>query len=424
MGDKRFRTGRHGLIAALDVGSSKVTCLIARAEIERGGARAKLRILGIGHQVSQGVKGGAIVDMAAAEQSLRLAVDAAERMADVTVEEIDLSLSTGQPRSERTGVEVIVAGHEIGDGDVRRVIQEAKNRAQATDRSLIHAIPVNFSIDGCAGIRNPRGMFGERLGLQMHVVTAATAPLRNLLLCVERCHLKVGEIVVAPYASGLAALVEDEMDLGVTLIDMGAGTTSFAIFRYGHLVACDIIPVGGALVTQDIARGLSTTLAHAERMKTLHGSALAGQADDRELISVPLMGEEDTDEHNRVPRGMLTRIIRPRLEETLELVRERLAASGCEALAGRRVVLTGGASQMNGMREFAQSLLGRQVRLALPPPLQGMAQATSGPAFAAVTGLLQHAIREPGEVVRASLESEMRPALPLGRIGRWLKENF
>ena len=429
MRDKRnktgkHRTGRHGLVAALDVGSSKVTCFIARLDAGRDGRAPQVRVLGIGHQISSGIRCGTIVDMERAEEAIRAAVESAERMADVTVEDVVLAFATGGLQSQRLSCDVAIAGHDVSDQDLKRVLQRGHQRPNAPDREVVHAIPVSYSIDGSPGIRDPRGMYGERLGVMMHVVTAASAPLRNLLICVERCHLRVLELAVAPYASGLSALVEDEMDLGATCIDMGAGTTSFSIFRYGHLVACDIVPVGGAHVTTDIARGLSTTMIHAERIKTLHGSALAGGTDDREMVAVPLLGEEATDEVNRVPRSMLTGIIRPRLEETFELVRDRLLNSNCEKLSGRRVVLTGGASQMNGAREIASRILERQVRVSAPLQLPGVASATAGPAFATVAGLLQHAMRPSVEAARAAPEADGKAAFAFGRLGRWLRENF
>ena len=421
--EKTYRTGRKELIAALDVGSSKVTCLIARIEANRAGA-PQLRVLGIGHQVSEGVKCGAIVDMAAAEGAIRTAVESAERMAEVTVDDVSLSFSTWSPASKQISIETAVSGQEVGEQDVRRVLQQARIAVLHDDREVLHAVPVAYTIDGCAGIKEPRGMYGDHLGVLTHAVTATTAPLRNLTVCVERCHLRVSNLVIAPFASALAVLVDDEMDLGVTCIDMGAGTTSLSVFRYGAMVHCDVIPIGGQHVTTDIARGLSTSMVHAERMKTLQGSVLSGLADEREMISVPLMGEEESEEPNRIPRSSLPRIIRPRLEETFELVRERLRASGCEAMAGRRVVLTGGASQLNGVRELAARILDRQVRLAVPPPLPGLASLTSGPAFATVVGLLNHQARGAVEASRSLMDVEAPAFGQFMRVARWLRGNF
>src|SRR5437868_2615110 len=176
---------------------------------------------------------------------------------------------------------------------MRRVLEQGYHLKDAPDREVIHSIPVGFSIDGSRGIRDPRGMFGKKLGVNMHVVAAKPAAVRNITAALGRCHLEIGALVVSPYAAGLAALVEDETDLGVTIIDMGAGTTTIGVFFDNNLIYADSVPVGGGHVTNDIARGLSTPVAHAERMKTLYGSAIASSSDERETISVPQVGEED-----------------------------------------------------------------------------------------------------------------------------------
>ncbi|HYM30565.1 MAG TPA: cell division protein FtsA [Candidatus Cybelea sp.] len=410
--------GRHGFIAGLDVGTTKVCCFVAR--IDGGG----VRVVGIGHQVSRGMRSGAVVDMEAVEASIRAAVDTAERMAGETVREAYVGFSGGQPASHTVGVEVAIAGHQVGESDVSRVLDQGRSRNEPGERQVVHAIPVGYTIDGSRGIRDPRGMHGERLGVNMHVVTAAAGPLRNLATCVERCHLKIAGVVVSPYASGLACLVEDEMDLGVTLVDMGGGTTSLAVFYDGALVFADVIPIGGAHVTNDIARGLSTPTAHAERMKTLYGGAIAGSGDHGEIIDVPRVGETEHHSPNHVPRSMLVGIVRPRVEETLELVRDRLTRSGVEHLAGRRVVLCGGASQLQGMRELAQRVLDKQVRMGRPIRVGGLAEATGGPAFAACAGLLTYALRARAEAVDGMSEPDEAPSGRFARLGQWLRANF
>jgi cell division protein FtsA len=229
--------------------------------------------------------------------------------------------------------------------------------------------------------------------------------------------------VVPAYAAGLACLVEDEMDLGACAIDMGGGTTSFAVFFDGHCVFVDQIGVGGAHVTNDIARGLSTPLAHAERIKTLHGSCIGSASDERELVDVPLVGEEEQTQANHVPKSILTGIVAPRLEETFELVRSRLEASGFDKIAGRRVVLTGGASQLQGVRELAATILDKQVRMGKPAHLLGLADQTGGPAFSACAGLVFHAHRNGAESLRP--EAAAPPSAGVfGRFGMWLRDNL
>jgi len=297
--------------------------------------------------------------------------------------------------------------------------------AETSDRDLIHTMPIGYSIDGRTGIRDPRGMYGERLGVDVHLVTAAAGAMRNLGVCVKRTHLEIAELCVTPFAAGLACLVQDEMDLGVTLIDMGGGTTSIAVFYDGNLIYTDSIPVGGNHVTSDIARGLSTPLADAERMKILYGRSVAKANDQYEIIDVPLIGEQEHTEPNHVPRSILVGIIRPRLEETFELVRGRLESSGVDKLTGRRIVLTGGASQLDGVAESAATILNKQVRTGRPVRVSGLAEATGGPAFSACAGLLTYALRaQGGSVQPAAHMGEHGEASRFGRLGSWLRENF
>ena len=420
----RLNRTRNGLIAGLDIGTSKIACFIAR--IEDGGL---IRVLGIGHHASDGVRSGMITEVEAAEAAILATVHAAEQMAGETINEVIVNLSGGAPSSDILHYDVSIAGHEVGNGDVRKVLAQGHAASASSDRELIHCVPVGYSIDGARGIRDPRGMYGDRLGINMHMVTATTGAVRTLVTCLARCRLEVADIVISPYAAGLAALVEDEINLGATIIDMGAGTTSVAVFYDGHLIHADSVPIGGAHVSTDIARGLSTPLAHAERMKTLYGNAMASESDQRELIDVPLMGEEDRNQANHVPRSMLVGIIRPRLEETFELLRSRLEMTGHDKIAGRRVVVTGGASQLQGVTDLAAEVLDKQVRRGRPLKVAGLADSTGGPAFATCAGLLAFAERRPDEAPAAAMAARSRsttqePDGLFGRFGLWLRENL
>jgi cell division protein FtsA len=410
---------KNGLIAAVDVGSSKICCFIARLADD-----GKPNVVGIGHQISRGVRQGSIIDMEQAEMAVLSTVHAAEQMAQETISDVVINLSGGYPASQTIGVEVPLSGREIGDHDLQRVLMQGSQINGGVERRLIHSIPVGYTIDGSRGIRDPRGMFGDRLGVDMHVVTAAAGAVRNLTNCVSRCHLEIKALVVSPYASGLATLVEDEMDLGVTVIDMGAATTSIAVFFDGHVVYTDSIAIGGSHVTNDIARGLSTPLAHAERMKTLYGNCLATPADEREIIQVPQVGEEEAGITNPIPRSILIGIVQPRIEETFELVRSRLEASGFDKIAGRRVVLTGGGSQLGGVRELAALVLDKQVRMGRPIRIHGLADSTGGPAFATASGLLNYALQAEPESLKPSRSQHESSSGLFGRFGSWLKENF
>ena len=421
---------RPTVVSVLDVGSSKVTCLIAKLSPRAPdkvlpGRTHDLAVLGYGMQRARGMKSGTVIDLDEAEQSIRLAVDAAERMAGLTIESLILNITAGRPRSEVFRASVDVAGLEVDEADIQRVLSAGGSHSVTDDRSLVHSLPIGYALDGSRGIRDPRGMLGKKLAVDMHVVTADTAPIRNLELAVNRCHLEVETIVATPYASGLSTLVDDEADLGVALVDMGGGTTSMAVFADGAFCHVDAVAIGGHHVTMDIARGLSTRLADAERIKTLHGTALAASSDDHEIIGVPAVGE-DTHDIVNVPRGALTRIIRPRIEETLELVRDRLAASGFAGRVGRRVVLTGGASQLTGLVEVARRILGRNVRLGRPLGIAGLPQAAKGPAYAAAVGLLIYP--QVAQIEQFDQRRSRRLMTGTGgriaKIGQWLRDSW
>lgn len=430
----RQKTGKTGVsrnnskqatFAAIDIGTTKISCFLGRREQGRSGMQLPIRVIGIGHHPSNGLRAGAVVDMELAERSIRAAVEAAERMAGVTARQVAVNLSAGALMSENLSVDVAINGYEISDGDLTHVLEEGRAEFCQSDRQLIHGVPVGYSIDGNRGIRDPRGMFGESLGVDMLMVTAAPGPIRNLTTCVERCHLDVSHLVVSPYASGLACLVEDELDLGVTCIDMGGGTTSVAVFAEGQVQFMGVVPIGGNHVTSDIARGLTTSLQYAERMKTFYGSALGGPNDDKEMIRVPQVGEDESDEGISVPKSALNKIIRPRLEEIFEFTRDMLGLSGLESMTGRRVVLTGGASQLNGARELGGRILGKQVRLGQPIKLTGLAEATRGPAFSTCAGLLSYFAEPPAEAF--GLGSSMSPPISLGGLGKmkqWFRQSL
>jgi cell division protein FtsA len=405
-------------VAALDIGTTKVCCFIARRE---GDAP---RIIGIGHQIARGVKNGAIIDIDAASHSIATAVNAAEQMAGEQIGEVVVNISGSFGASRLVKAEIPLNGREISDGDMRRALELGyRLKEQPSDRTVIHSVPVGFSIDGSKGIRDPRGMFGQKLAVNMNIVTAPTTSLRNLATCIGRCHLEISALVMSPYAAGLAALVEDESELGVTIIDMGGGVTTIAVFFDGNLVFSDSVPVGGGHVTNDIARGLSTPIVHAERMKTLYGSAIASPSDEREMISVPQVGEED--EHaNTVPKSILVGIIAPRLEETFELARDRLESSGFDKIVGRRIVLTGGACQLPGTRELAALILDKQIRIGRPLRIAGLAEATNGPAFATTAGLVHFALSERAEIPRHGRALTEEPNGLIGRFGHWIREYF
>jgi cell division protein FtsA len=357
-----------------------------------------------------------------------------------------VGIGCGRPSTEQISVTIETGGREIGGSEVRKALDLGKQRHPPADRELLHSLPMGFRVDSQRGIRDPRGLYGNALGLDLNIVTAEAGPVRSLSTCIAGGHLEVEAFVVTPYASALACLVDDEMALGTIVIDMGGGTTDIAAFQNGALVFADSVPIGGGHATQDIAHGLSTPLAQAERIKIQYGSAVPQPGDDRAVIDVPQIGAPDDGPSNHMPKSLLVGIIKPRIEETFELVRAKLENSGLPKAAARRVVLTGGASQLAGADQLAGSVLDRQVRLARPRRLRGLAESATGPAFAVSAGLILYALerhdaagpaqlaalaptkpqrrrRSPERQASAAPEDPIRPGM-IRRLGTWLNDHF
>jgi len=412
---QRPRAVRAGPFGVLDIGSTKVICLIGRTEGD-----GSLRVLGMGWQRGRGVRGGSITDLDEAERAIRAAVAQAEEMSDYRLRSVTVNLTCGQPESRLFNVQWPVGGRAVTEADVRRVVQEGRTRAMTEGRETIHALPLGFSVDETAGVADPRGHHCERLTARLHVVDAAIMALRNLSTTLHRAELDIAELVSAPLAAGMSTLVADERDLGATVIDMGGGTTGMAVFAEGQLLHTAQLPVGGVHVTNDIARLLSTTVVHAERIKTLNGSCQFSPDDERELLPVPLVGEEEH-QFAKIPRSMVVSIIKPRLEETFELVRDRLESAGLGRVAGTRVVLTGGASQLVGAREMAGRILNRQVRHGRPAHLRGLPDSAAVPGSAVAAGLLLWAAGDGRALADLDLAEE-RPNGLIRRIVSFLRE--
>lgn len=415
---------KGSLLAALDIGSSKTSCFIGRIVDDE----ATFEIIGVGHRMSKGMKNGSIVDLDAAENVIRQTVHAAENMAaevmrGYPLREIVVNVSGMHARSFGHSVQVDIGGHEVTENDVKRALAKAQEKEAKDNLELLHTIPTFFRIDGQDGIRDPRGMHADKMQVDINLVTGDAVALRNVARCVERSHLEISALCVGAYGSGLSSLVDDEVDLGCTLIDIGAGVTSFAVFHSGYMIYCDSIPLGGQNITNDIAQGLTTSKEHAERLKILYGSAIASQTDEGEMIDVPKLGEEGSGKPNHVPRSFLIGIMQPRVEEIFEMVRAKLNDSGLNNVVGRRVVLTGGSSQIAGIRDLAGHVLDKQVRLGKPIRLTGLPDAVSGPAFATVAGLLNYAAEHVDEMP-AEIMAQAQPDSFVERAKLWLRENW
>ncbi len=420
---------RSSIIAALDVGSTKISCMIAELRAPRSKGisdpRQLLHVIGMGQTASRGIRAGAVVDLHEAECAIRIAVDAAERQAQTSISQVMVSISGGRPASASYAGRVQTRTGIVSPADVEFAIVQAMSSVELRNRSVLHLHPVNYVLDGVSDVSDVLGLHGTELQADIGVTTVEPAYLRNLVAALDRAHLEPSGFIIGSYAAAKAALTPDESKLGTMVIDLGGAVTSMAFVRNGKLVAADSFNLGGRHLTNDVAQGLSTSIAHAERMKTLWGTALGGGHGDREMLAVPLLGEKGTDSVQRVPKSMLSSILRARLEEILELCAARLSSGLMSVGASSRVVLTGGASQMPGLLELSAQILQRPVRMGLTSALNGLSEHQRHGGLAASAGALIHAVQPDMQYAvphQAELALERASLGYARRFGRWLAE--
>ena len=412
-GDRDPRKGlglNQEALATLDLGGSKIGCFIVRAEGVRRADRS-LRAAGVGFVGSRGIRAGAVIDLEAASQSIAKAVEQAEAMAGCAVRAVRLVIPGAQTLVHRITTEVSIGHKPIQDHDTARAISSALAHIHQPHRKPIHILPLSWRVDQQSEIKDPRGLMGRVLGLELLVISINEGVFHGLINAARKAHLEVDAIISAPLASAVGVLEPDEAKLGAIVIDMGAGTTTLAVFKGGNCIHVDGLNIGGMHVTQDLARGLSTTLVGAERVKTLHGAAIASIHEDFETVSVPARGDESESGSITVPRSILKGVIAPRIEETFELLRERLRLSGLNLDSQMGVVLTGGASQLVGVREVAVRIFDRPCRLGRPVRVKSPLDASLGPSFAATIGASLRTVYGPFDVVSTRNIVE-------GRLGR------
>lgn len=426
-----YRSRRQRSLAVLDVGTSKICCLIAKPTGPSGeqadyADAAQFQVVGLGHQQAHGMKGGCVVHMDLAEKAIAAAIDQAERMAGVTVDEVLLAVSCGRIRSEHFQASVDIATSAVETNDIERVLAAGHDYAMREGAVVLHAIPTAFRLDGGTPIADPRGMLADRFQADIHSVAVDEKPLQNLMLCVERCHVSIAGMVAAPYASALATATSDETNLGVTCIDFGAGTTTLSVFSEGQFIFADALAIGGNLITLDLARALSSPLGDAERMKILHASAFTTSSGERDAISFAMAGEgQEAPQFNRVTKAQIGEFVSPRMEEILEHIRHRLEASGLDAISGYPIVLTGGASQMPGLPELASRILGADARVGSPRRAAGLPEACLNPVFATGIGALSYSnFARRDQKLAAHMPYQGVEAGYLSRVGQWIRESF
>ncbi len=375
------------LVAGLDIGSARTTALIAEV-IGDLPKYPTIRVLGVGQTRTTGMRRGVVSDIEETTRSIRKALQDAERMAGVEVQEVYGGIAGEHVQAMTSKGIVAVNGDEIAKGDVDRANEVARAQAIPQDRELLHAIPQEYTVDRDAGIRDPIGMSGTRLETEMYLVTVGGSPAINLRKSVERAGYHVRELVLEPLASALAVLTDDERELGVALVEMGAGSTDLAIFHEGKIRHLGTIAFGGNNVTSDIVHGLGVTQADAERLKERYGCAFEQLVDPSDVIQLPSTVAQGD---RRIPRELLAHIIHQRMDEIFDLVQREIAAAGFAGRLSAGVVLTGGAAALEGSAELASDVFGTGVRIGTPAEkLSGLSDSVEAPRFATVVGLAQY----------------------------------
>jgi cell division protein FtsA len=402
------------LIAALDIGSSKVSALICTMTSDN-----RLQVLGTGQREGRGVKRGFITDMEASEQAVREAVELAERMSGVTIEDVWASFGAGGLASEVANVEVELGGHQVEQSDIDELLSGGRNAIDRNGQMVLHAHPALYTIDGVEGVKNPIGLHADRLGVDIHVIAADPAPLRNIDYVIRSAHLGVRAIVASPVAAALACLTDDERDLGVALVEMGAEVTNVSLHAGGMLVGLRSIPLGAKDITDDIACAFAVQRRDAERLKCFYGSAMTSPRDNHEMIEARQIGFEEGGEPMRLTRAQLMTVIRQRVEDLTAKIDEALKSLGFTAKVGGQVVLTGGGAELKNIADYMQGVLGRSVRVGRTKQITGLPDAHSGPAFSTLVGLALLAASGTGDIrdiAQGSLSQKKQASGMMGRL--------
>ncbi len=401
------------LVVGLDIGTSKIVAIVG--EIQPDG---NVEVVGVGSHPSRGLKRGVVVDMASTEQAIQRAVEEAELMAGCEIHSVFGGISGNHIRSLNSDGTVAIKDKEVTEGDVERVIEAARAVPVAADQKVLHVLPQEYVLDNQDGIRQPIGMAGVRLEAHVHVVTAALSATQNITKCIQRCGLTVDELIMQPLAASYSALSEDERDLGVCLVDIGAGTTDMAVFTGGAIRHTACIPIAGDQVTNDIAVALRTPTQHAEDIKVRYACALEQLAGSEENIQVPSVGDRGS---RRLARQTLAQVVEARYRELFSLVMSELRRSGFESMVASGLVLTGGAAKIEGAVELAEEIFHMPVRLATPQYVVGLRDVVSTPVHAAGVGLLLYGSQaERGRSYAGPGGSESM----LTRIQSWFRGEF
>ena len=418
------------VFGAVNIGSFRISAMIAGIS-ETG----EMVVLGSGHRASQGIKRGYVTDMAAATYAVRDAIERAEKLAGTSISSVWIGCSGAGLSSRIAQVEIDIGGRRIESEDVDHLLIAARDGLEPDGRMVLHAQPAHYTLDGAHGVANPRGLHAERLGVDVHVMLADGAPVRNITEAVQNAHLDVEAVVASPVAAGFACLSPEERELGVALIELGAEVTNVSVYAAGMLLGMTAIPLGSADITDALASHFGIRRFQAERLKCVAGSAIASPTDHREMIPVNGPGDEHAgplarhaDDKNRVPRSELVSVITGQLDLLVKEIGKSLKSMGFTGKSGQQVVLTGGGAELAGIADYAQGALGRPVRIGKPPALKGLPEAHGVPGFSTLAGLVIYAAADPVDIrsVGTAYQETTRPTgfALAQRVFRAVKEYF
>jgi cell division protein FtsA len=405
---------KNSIVVGLDIGTSKV-CAVVGEMTDRG-----VEVIGVGSHPSQGLRKGVVVNIESTVTSIKKAIAEAELMAGCEIHTVFTGLSGNHIKGFNSHGIVAVKNKEVCQRDLVRVIDAAKAVAIPTDREVLQILPQDYIIDDQDGIKEPLGMSGVRLEAKVHIVTSAVTSAQNIVKCCNRASLNVGEIVLTPLASAEAVLSGEERELGVALVDIGSGTTDIAVFYDGTVRHTAVLGLGGNHLTNDIAAGLRTPTADAERIKQRYGLARASMVSGDERVEVPSVAGKTA---GTISRQILCEIIEPRMEEIFQLVQREIARSGYESSLASGVVMTGGSMLLPGAVETAEQLLGMPVRLGVPAHFAGLVDVVANPVYATSVGLVLYGTKRQERVFLRSRDDRILSKVK-HRMSDWLSEFF
>jgi len=418
------------VFGAVNTGSFRVSAMIMGLH-ENG----ELEVLGSGHRASQGIKRGYITDMAAATYAIRDAVERAEKNAGHSVQSVWVGCAGAGLASEVSKVDIEIGGRRIEEEDIEQLLVAARDGLRPDGRMVLHAQPAHYTLDGAHGVANPKGLHAEQLGVDIHVMLADGAPVRNLTEAVQNAHLDVEAVVAAPIAAGYACLSEEERELGVALVEIGGDVTNVSVYAAGMLLGLKALPFGSTDITDAIASAFGIRRFQAERLKCVSGSAIASPTDYREMIPVNGPGDDQAgpvargaDDKGRIARAELVSIVTGKLSHLTTEIGRALKSMGFSGSNGGTVVLTGGGAELAGLAEFTQGALAMPVRIGRPPQLKGLPEAHATPGFATLAGLCLYAADDPVDIraIGPRYQSTMRYGgqQVVARFMRALREYF